>query len=61
MGYMWRRGRENNRNSWKMVRQRCVDIERQDMDTIMREKKSLILLNCLKRDWQKEDYRSITT
>jgi hypothetical protein len=31
------------------------------MDTIVREKKSLILLNCLKRDWQKEDYTSITT
>jgi hypothetical protein len=27
MGYMWRRGRENDRNSWKMVSQRCVDIE----------------------------------
>jgi hypothetical protein len=25
------------------------------------EKKSLILLNCVKRDWQKEDYTSITT
>jgi hypothetical protein len=59
--YMWRRGRENDRNSWKMVSQRCVDIERQGMDTIMREKKSLILLNSLKRDWQKEDYTSITT
>jgi hypothetical protein len=23
MGYMWRRGRENDRNSWKMVSQRC--------------------------------------
>jgi hypothetical protein len=31
------------------------------MDTIMREKKSLILLNSLKRDWQKEDYTCITT
>jgi hypothetical protein len=29
------------------------------MDTIMREKESLLLFNCLKRDWQKEDY--ITT
>jgi hypothetical protein len=27
MGYMWRRGRENDRNSWKMVSQRYVDIE----------------------------------
>jgi hypothetical protein len=58
---MWRRGRENNRNSWKMVSQRCVDTERQGMDTIMREKKLLILLDCLKRNWQKEDYTSITT
>jgi hypothetical protein len=24
--YMWRRGRENERNSWKMVSQSCVDI-----------------------------------
>jgi hypothetical protein len=31
------------------------------MDTIMREKESLILLNSLKRDWQKEDYTSKTT
>jgi hypothetical protein len=31
------------------------------MDTIMRQKKSLILLNCLKRDWQKVDYTNITT
>jgi hypothetical protein len=58
---MWRRGRESVRNSWKMVSHRCVHIERQGMDTIMREKKSLILLNSLKRDWQKEDYTSITT
>jgi hypothetical protein len=51
VGYMWRRGRENDRNSWKMVSQRCVDTERQGMDTIMREKKSLILLNSLNRGW----------
>jgi hypothetical protein len=31
------------------------------MDTIMREKKSLILLNYLERDWEKEDYTSIAT
>jgi hypothetical protein len=36
---MWRRRRENDRNSWKMVSQRCVDIERKGMDAIMREKK----------------------
>jgi hypothetical protein len=58
---MWRRGRENDRKSWKMVSQRCVDIEGQGMDTIMREKKSLISLKCLKRDWHKENYTSITT
>jgi hypothetical protein len=39
MGCMWRRGRENVRNSWKMVNQWCVDTQRQGMDTIMREKK----------------------
>jgi hypothetical protein len=27
VGYMWRRGRENDRNLWKMVSQRCADIE----------------------------------
>jgi hypothetical protein len=27
----------------------------------MIEKKSVIVLNCLKRDWQKENYTSITT
>jgi hypothetical protein len=39
---------ENDRNSWKMVSQRCVDIERQGMDTIVRGKTSL-LLNSLKK------------
>jgi hypothetical protein len=53
---MWRRGRDNDRNSWRTVSQRCVDIERKGMDIIMREKKSLILFNSLKRVWQKEDY-----
>jgi hypothetical protein len=38
VGYMWRRGGENDRGSWKMVRQSCVDIERHGMDAIMREK-----------------------
>jgi hypothetical protein len=40
MGCMWRRGREKDRNSWKTVSQRCVDIERQGMGTIMREIKT---------------------
>jgi hypothetical protein len=58
--YMWKRGKENDKNSRKMVSQRCVDTERQGMDTIMREKKSL-LPNSLKMSWQKEVYTSITT
>jgi hypothetical protein len=37
--YIWRRGRENDGNSWKMVSQKFVDTERQGMGTIMREKK----------------------
>jgi hypothetical protein len=59
--YMWRRRRENDRNLWKIMSQRCVIIEQHGMDIIMREKKSLIFHNCVKRDWQKEDYTSITT
>jgi hypothetical protein len=32
MGYVRRRGRENDRNSWKMVSQKCVDIKQQGME-----------------------------
>jgi hypothetical protein len=36
--YVWRSGKENGKNSWKMASQRRVDIERQGMDTIKKER-----------------------
>jgi hypothetical protein len=58
-GYMWWRERENDRNSWQMVSQRCVDTETRHGHNHER-KKWLTLFNRLKRDWKKEDYIRIT-
>jgi DNA repair ATPase RecN len=37
MGDIWINGEENNRNVWREVSKRCVDIERQNMEASMRE------------------------
>jgi cell fate (sporulation/competence/biofilm development) regulator YmcA (YheA/YmcA/DUF963 family) len=50
-GDVWRRGGENNNNVWKVVSKRCIDTERQKMETNMREKRSLALYNELKSSW----------
>jgi hypothetical protein len=47
-GDMWRRGMENNNNTWREVGKSCVDIEHQKMEANMGEKRSLALYNELK-------------
>jgi hypothetical protein len=42
MGDIWINGEENNRNVWRDVSKRCVDIERQNMEASMREKRSRV-------------------
>jgi DNA repair ATPase RecN len=39
MGDIWINGEENNRNVWREVSKRCVDIERQNMEANIRKKK----------------------
>jgi DNA repair ATPase RecN len=41
MGDIWINGEENNRNVWREVSKRRVDIERQNMEASMWEKKDL--------------------
>jgi hypothetical protein len=36
MGDIWINGEENNRNVWREVSKRCVDIERQNMEASVR-------------------------
>jgi hypothetical protein len=45
MGDIWINGEENNRNVWREVSKRCMDIERQNMEVSMREKRSLVFYN----------------
>jgi hypothetical protein len=37
MGDIWIMGEENNRNAWREVSKRCMDIERQNMEASMKE------------------------
>jgi hypothetical protein len=39
MGDIWINEEDNNRNVWREVSKRCVDIERQNMEASMRGKK----------------------
>jgi hypothetical protein len=39
MGDIWINGDENNRNVWREVSKRCMDIERQNLEVRMREKR----------------------
>jgi hypothetical protein len=34
MDVVWRNGEENNRNVWREVKRKCVDIERQNMEQV---------------------------
>jgi hypothetical protein len=53
MGDISINGEENNRNVWREVSRRCVDIERQNMEASMREKRSLGFYNELKSSRKK--------
>jgi hypothetical protein len=39
MGDIWINGEEDNINVWRDVSKRCVDIERQNMEASIRERK----------------------
>jgi hypothetical protein len=39
MGDIWIKGEEINRNVWREVSKRCMNIERQDMEVSMKEKR----------------------
>jgi DNA repair ATPase RecN len=57
MGHIWINGEENNRTVLREVSKRCVDIERQNMEASMREKKrSLVFYNELKSSWENKLY-----
>jgi hypothetical protein len=42
VGDVWQSGGENSNNVWREVSERCVDIEEQNMEASMREKRSLV-------------------
>jgi hypothetical protein len=56
VGDIWINGEENNRNAWREVSKRCMDIERQNMEASMREKSSLVFYNELNSNWEKKVY-----
>jgi hypothetical protein len=61
MGNIWINGEENNRNVWREVSKRCMDIERQNMKASMKEKRSLVFYNELKNNWEKKFYIEVCT
>jgi hypothetical protein len=44
MGDIWIMREENNRNVWREVSKRCIDIDRQNMEASMKEKKIISFL-----------------
>jgi hypothetical protein len=44
MGDIWIKEEQNNRNVWREVRKRCMDIERQNMEASMKEEKIISIL-----------------
>jgi hypothetical protein len=52
-------GEENNRSVGREVSKRCMDIERQNMEASMKEKRSLVFYNELKSNWEKKLYRGM--
>jgi hypothetical protein len=61
MGDILINGEENNRNVWREVSKRCMDIERQNMEASMGEKRSLVFYNELKSSWEKKVYIEVCT
>jgi hypothetical protein len=56
MGDIWIMGEENNRNVWREVSKRCMDIKRQNMEASMKEKRSLVFHNELNNNWENKLY-----
>jgi CRISPR/Cas system CSM-associated protein Csm2 small subunit len=61
MGDIWINGEQNNRNVWREVRKMCMDIERQNMEASMKEKRSLVFYNELKNNWERKLYTQVCT
>jgi hypothetical protein len=61
MGDIWINGEEYNRNVWREVSIRCMDIERQNMEASMKEKGSLVFYNELKNSLEKKLYIEVCT
>jgi hypothetical protein len=59
MGDIWIKEEENNRNVWREVSKRCMDIERQNMEASVKEKRSLVFYNELKNNWEKKFCRGM--
>jgi hypothetical protein len=50
MGDIWIKGEEINRNVWRDVSKRCMDVEGQNMEASMKERRSLVFYNELKNN-----------
>jgi hypothetical protein len=61
MGDIWINGEENNRNVWREVSKMFMDTDRQNMEASMRDKRSLVFYNELKKSWEKELYIEVCT
>jgi hypothetical protein len=61
VGDIWKNGEENNQNVWRKVSKGSVDIERQNLEASMREKRSLVFYNELKSNWERKFYIEVCT
>lgn len=56
MGWVWERSTRNNRNVWRTVKKRLIDIDRQYIEAECSQKISLTLQTELKLSWGREKY-----
>jgi hypothetical protein len=49
---IWINGEENIRKVWREVSKRCMDIERQNMEASVREKRSLVFYSEWRSSWE---------
>jgi hypothetical protein len=57
LAYIWHSQQEwDTSRLRRIVRERCYDIERQNLSSIMSEKKSLVLYQETKQKWGREEY-----
>jgi hypothetical protein len=52
---------EHQKNVWREVSKRLVDIERQNMKPSMRKRRLVAFYNELKNNWKKELYTEVCT